>query len=187
MLLASEIAGSYDSLLHEADSFAGSLKQYLGSEEAHTAARGLAEHLKDSEHVFLLGRGQHYYIALEAALKLKETTYVHAEGFAAGELKHGVIALIEKGTPVIVFAADDEHRQDILSAAAEVKARGAYVIGVAEDRNELFDMFVPVAGNGRFSALASVLPMQLTAYELAIGLGLPPDKPRNLAKSVTVK
>lgn len=92
--------------------------------------KNVAKKLKAKEHVYVLGRGLSYATALEATLKLKETSYVHAEGFAGGELKHGVIALIEKGTPCIIMAPNDETYDDIISNAQEVKARGAYILGI---------------------------------------------------------
>lgn len=147
----------------------------------------LAEKIKKSKNIFILGRGLSYPIALEAALKIKEASYIHAEGFAAGELKHGVIALIEKGTPVIVFAPNDETKQAVLSNAMEVKARGALVIGVSPETNDIFDFHIPVADVGASSILPNVVFAQLLAYHLTLKLGKNPDKPRNLAKSVVVR
>ncbi len=125
--------------------------------------------------------------ALEFALKLKEISYIHAEGFSGGELKHGVIALIETGTPVVCLVAEDEEKNDMLSAAAEVKARGARVIGVAVENNQLFDDWIKIPDNQEFIAISSFLPAQLLTYYMAVQQGYDPDKPRNLAKSVTVK
>ena len=147
----------------------------------------LARRIVRARSMFLIGRGLSYPTALEAALKIKEVSYIHAEGFAGGELKHGVIALIEEGTPCIVFAPNDETRADILSGAMELKARGGYIIGVAPEFDEVFDYWLPVADAGDASPLVSVVPAQLLGYYLALERGLDPDKPRNLAKSVTVK
>lgn len=141
------------------------------------------------EHFFVLGKGQNYYLALEGALKVKEITYKHFEGFSAGELKHGVIALIDKGTPVFVIVSEDEYKNDMLSAAAQVKARGAYVVGIGKSSNELFNDFiktVDISSNG-IDSIPNVIPFQLLSYFLGVHLGNSPDKPRNLAKSVTVK
>ncbi|HIH16636.1 MAG TPA: SIS domain-containing protein, partial [Candidatus Diapherotrites archaeon] len=113
--------------------------------------------------------------------------YIHAEGFAGGELKHGPIALIEKRTPCIVLAACDETQAEVLSNAMEVKSRGAYIIGLAPQDNEVFDLHLPVPDLGIASAIAELVPVQLLAYYLAVLRGNDPDKPRNLAKSVTVK
>ena len=139
------------------------------------------------EHLFAIGRGPSYPLALEAALKIKEVSYMHAEGFAGGELKHGVIALIEPGTPCLVLAPRDETRDDILSGAMQVKARGGLLIGVAPEGHEAFDFWIPVADLGPATALLTAVPAQLLGYYLALLRGHDPDKPRNLAKSVTVK
>jgi glucosamine--fructose-6-phosphate aminotransferase (isomerizing) len=151
------------------------------------AIRGLAERLHRREHLFAIGRGISYPLALEAALKIKEVSYIHAEGFAGGELKHGVIALIEPGTPCLVLAPRDETRDDILSGAMEVKARGARTIGISPDPHEAFDDHIAVADLGPATAMVSAVVVQLLAYDLAMLRGHDPDKPRNLAKSVTVK
>jgi glucosamine--fructose-6-phosphate aminotransferase (isomerizing) len=119
---------------------------------------------------------------------MKETTYIHAEGFAGGELKHGVIALIEEGTPVVALAPDDETYDSIISNAQEVKARGAMVIGVSPKPNKVFDIHMNVDDAGDGTLILSTVVAQLLAYYLAIAKGFKdPDKPRNLAKSVTVK
>lgn len=147
----------------------------------------LTEQIKDQNHIFILGRGVSYAAALESALKIKEVSYVHAEGFAAGELKHGVIALIEKGTPVILFNPEDETYEDTLSAAHEVKARGAFVIGVSSKKDEVYDAYIEVKNCEDATIIPNVVIAQLMGYYLALAKGLDPDKPRNLAKSVTVK
>ncbi|MEA3229893.1 MAG: glutamine--fructose-6-phosphate transaminase (isomerizing) [archaeon] len=147
----------------------------------------IASLLKDKEHMYLLGRGQSYPTAIEGALKIKEVSYIHAEGFAGGSLKHGPIALIEEGTPCIVFAPEDETREAILSNAMEVKSRGADVIGISDKNNEIFDHFIKVPEVGNASPICSIIPIQVLSYYLAIMRGCNPDKPRNLAKSVTVK
>lgn len=148
----------------------------------------LAKELKDREHIFLLGRGLSYATAMEATLKIKETSYVHAEGFAGGELKHGVIALIEKGTPVFIFAPNDETYEEIISNAQEVKARGGFIVGIGPKNNQVFDRFIETEDCKEATLIPQVLVAQLFAYYLALARGInDPDKPRNLAKSVTVK
>lgn len=147
----------------------------------------LADQLINEERMFILGRGQLYMPALEFALKMKEISYLHAEGFSGGELKHGVIALIEQGTPVVCLIADDEEKHDMLSAAAEVKARGARVIGVAIENNDLFADWIQIPAAPEFVAISSFIPAQLLTYFLAVKKSFDPDRPRNLAKSVTVK
>ncbi len=148
----------------------------------------LAEKLKKKEHIYILGRGLSYATAMEATLKIKETAYVHAEGFAGGELKHGVIALIEKGTPCIIFAPNDETYDEIISNAQEVRARGGLIIGIGPRNNKVFDHFLETGNNKEATLLSQVAIAQLLAYYLALARGIKdPDKPRNLAKSVTVK
>jgi len=149
--------------------------------------REVAETIYRLEHLYVIGRGPSYPQALEAALKIKEVSYVHAEGFAGGELKHGVIALIEPGTPCIVLVPNDETRDDILSGAMEVKARGGYIIGIAPENDEAFDCHIPAPDVGEASGIVQAVPGQMLAYFLALLRGHDPDKPRNLAKSVTVK
>lgn len=150
--------------------------------------KSVAKKLKNKEHVYTIGRGISYPTALEATLKLKESSYIHAEGFAAGELKHGVIALIEKGTPVIVFAPLDETYYEIISNAQEVKARGAYIIGVGSLNNKVFDDFLETDDIQEATMIPQVVISQLLAYYTTLLKGIKdPDKPRNLAKSVTVK
>jgi glucosamine--fructose-6-phosphate aminotransferase (isomerizing) len=143
--------------------------------------------INDSRHLFVLGRGPSFALALETALKVKEVSYMHAEGFAAGELKHGVIALIEPKTPCIVLAPNDDTRSDVMAAAMQVKARGATVIGIAPEPHDAFDHFIEVADLGDATAIVNAVPAQLLGYDLARLRGNDPDMPRNLAKSVTVK
>ncbi len=149
--------------------------------------RQIAERIYCQEHLFVIGRGPSYPLALEAALKVKEVSYVHAEGFAGGELKHGVIALIEPGTPCLVLAPNDETHADIMSGAMEIKARGGMIIGVSPEPDPAFDHHIPVADVGEATVIAQAVPAQLLGYYLALLRGHDPDKPRNLAKSVTVK
>jgi glutamine---fructose-6-phosphate transaminase (isomerizing) len=163
------------------------LTRWLQNKHVSKQLKQLAKQFAQKKDVFILGRGQLYMPALESALKLKEISYLHAEGFSGGELKHGVIALIEPGTPVFCLVAEDEEKADMLNAAAEIKARGAHVIGVAASLNPIFDEWISVPANPQFAAISSILPAQLLTYYLALEKGLDPDKPRNLAKSVTVK
>ena len=148
--------------------------------------RPLAKRFKDKTSLFLIGRGIAYPLALESALKIKEVSYIHAEGFAGGELKHGTIALIEKDIPVITLATK-EIRPLILSNASELRARGGFIIGVDSENNELYDFFINVPEVGDANPLLRILPIQIFAYYLALERNCDPDKPRNLAKSVTVK
>lgn len=151
----------------------------------------VAERLKSKEHMFILGKGYAESIAREGALKIKEITYVHAEGFSGGALKHGPFALLEKDTPVVCIILNDQHAELMRIAATEVRARGAHTIiitdkrSLAEGLGEKDDVIV-IPSNGPLSALLAVVPLQLMAYEMAIKRGINPDKPKNLAKAVTV-
>ena len=147
----------------------------------------LAKLLKNKEHIYVIGRGLSYPASLETAIKIKEISYIHAEGMAAGELKHGPLALVEKGTPCIVFAPNDETYGANLAGAMEMKARGGYIVGVSYKPHELFDYYIPVADAREATIIPNIIVGQLLAYYLTIERGLDPDKPRNLAKSVTVK
>lgn len=147
----------------------------------------LAKKIKDVESMYVIGKAVNYPIALEAAIKLQEVSYIHAEGFAGGELKHGPIALITDQTPCIVIVANDETKNDILNNAQEIKARGGYIIGVSPQNEEVFDYWIRVPDAGNASPIVNIIPIQLLAYNLAVLRKNNPDMPRNLAKSVTVK
>jgi glucosamine--fructose-6-phosphate aminotransferase (isomerizing) len=149
--------------------------------------KSVAEKVKDQQHVYVIGRGLSYAVALETAIKIKEISYIHAEGLAGGELKHGPLALIEQGTPCIVLAPNDETHSANLSSAMEVKARGGYIIGISPIPHDAFDVHIAFDDVGVASMLPMTVIAQLFAYHLATLKQLDPDKPRNLAKSVTVK
>ncbi len=152
----------------------------------------IAKHLENTKDIFYLGRGLDYSTAIEGALKIKEIAYVHAEAFAAGELKHGTIALIDKGTPVVAIATQGALFEKMVSNIQEVKARGAYVIAITQNHNDEVEkaadevIYIPEADDILVSIL-SVVPLQLLAYYVAKLRGCDVDKPRNLAKSVTVE
>ncbi len=153
--------------------------------EAHIA--NLAKILHRKKEIFIIGRGLNYPIAQEAAIKLQETSYINAQGFAGGELKHGPLALIEKGSPCIALVPNDETKRETIGNAMEVKARGGYIIGIAPERNDIFDYWIKVPDAGNASPIVNIIPVQILAYHLALLKGYNPDYPRNLAKSVTVK
>lgn len=161
-------------------------------EQENYIKEDIAKSIKDRENAFYLGRGLDYSIAMEGALKIKEISYIHAEAFAAGELKHGTIALIEKGTPVIAIATQDSLFEKMVSSMEEVRARGAYVIAVAKEKNKEVEksadkvIYIPDVDD-ILSSILTVLPLQLLSYYAAIERGCDVDKPRNLAKSVTVE
>jgi glucosamine--fructose-6-phosphate aminotransferase (isomerizing) len=148
----------------------------------------LAQELKRKNDFYYIARGINFAIASEGALKLKEISYIHAEGMPAGELKHGTLALIEEGTPVVVICPSDYTYRETLSNAIEAKSRGAYIIAVSDEGNEIYDFWVRIPKVDEFLyPLVAVVPLQLLAYHMAVGRGYDPDRPRNLAKSVTVK
>lgn len=153
---------------------------------------GIAECCRDARDVFFLGRGIDYAAGLEAALKLKELSYIHAEAYAAGELKHGAISLIEEGVPVIGILSQPELFEKMRSNMAEVKSRGGclYALFMGKDRELLSgtdDSILLPETEPLFSASLSVIPLQLLAYRVSVLRGLDVDRPRNLAKSVTVE
>lgn len=151
-----------------------------------------AEKIVSKEHVFFLGRGVDYSLAMEGSLKLKEVSYIHSEAFAAGELKHGTIALIEEGTPVISVATQENLFEKMVSNMREVKARGAFVASIAQEHNTSVEkvsdevIYIPNCDD-MLVPIVAVVPMQLLAYYVSTMKGLDVDKPRNLAKSVTVE
>lgn len=158
----------------------------------HEKIKFIAEYLKDKTNGFFIGRGLDYKIALEASLKMKEVSYIHTEAFASGELKHGTIALIESGTPVIVIATQKNLLDKSVSNIKEVKARGAYIITVGfendESLKEVSDSFISLPlCDDLFSGFLSIIPLQLLSYYTSSLKGIDVDKPRNLAKSVTVE
>lgn len=165
---------------------AEAVARILDGEDLGHEIRRAAEQVASAQHLFILGRGAYYPAALEAALKIKEVSYLHAEGFPSGELKHGVIALVTHGTPVIILAPEGAGRKEALAAAAEVKARGALTIGISPTPEPEFDLTLP-AGAAPAAIYEIAVAAQLLAYHLAVLRGCDPDKPRNLAKSVTVK
>ena len=148
----------------------------------------IIELLNESNDVYFLGRSIHHPIALEGALKLKELAYIHAEGMAAGELKHGTLALVEEGTPAIIINPIDETYRDTITNAIEMKSRGATIIGISSVNNEVYDHWIKIPEvDNMIYPIIEIIPLQLLAYFTAIRRKNNPDYPRNLAKSVTVK
>lgn len=186
ILVAHEIAGAWDDGVAAVLAAADAVESLLHGPMT-IQLRVLATSLASAEHLFVIGRGVHFASSLEAALKIKEVSYIHAEGFAGGELKHGVIALVTEGTPCLVFAPADDTRADILSGAAELKSRGGRIIGVGPESDSVFDDFVQIPDAGVASPIVEAIPGQLLGYFAALARGNDPDRPRNLAKSVTVK
>ena len=186
ILTACEVNNDWDAGAQAVARAADTIEAILGS-DLPEQLRELGGYVASREHMFPIGRGVHYASALEAALKIKEVSYVHAEGFAAGELKHGVIALVEPGTPCLVFSPSDLTRTDVLSGAAELRSRGGYMVGVGSQPDPTFDVFISVPESGIANVIVEALPGQLLGYYAALTRGNDPDRPRNLAKSVTVK
>jgi len=153
----------------------------------------LAKRFKDKNSTLFLGRGTMYAIAMEGSLKLKEISYIHAEAFPAGELKHGPIALIDKDMPVIAIAPNDELLEKLKSNLQEVKSRGSQMIVFEDENSKVVPMdgmeVIPITSNlGRITApIIFTIPLQLLSYHVALCKGTDVDKPRNLAKSVTVE
>ena len=180
-----EKAKAFD-LVHELSIVAQSIESTLSEKEViDEKVRGL---LETTRNAFYIGRGQDYYVAMEASLKLKEISYIQGEGFAAGELKHGTIALIEDGTPVIALLSDPVLASHTRGNIQEVAARGAHVLTIAEENvAKETDDLVLTAVHPYLSPISMVVPTQLIAYFATLHRGLDVDKPRNLAKSVTVE
>lgn len=166
------IASVMDSMISEKELISGLSESFLGT----------------TRNAFFIGRGLDYAVSMEAALKLKEISYIQAEGFAAGELKHGTIALIEEGTPVIAIITDKNTASHTRGNAKEVESRGANVLTISlEDVAHEEDELVLLPVHDLLTPLVSVVPLQLLAYYASLQRGLDVDKPRNLAKSVTVE
>jgi len=169
------------------------LPQDIESVLAHSEEfKAVGASLENKKTILFIGRGTMYPIALEGALKLKEITYRHAEGYAAGELKHGPIALVDKDLAAIVMAPPDEMRAKTLSNLEEIRSRGAYIVGIGEEKDtefkKLCNTYIGLPKTTWTNApILYVIPTQLISYGLAIKLGCNIDKPRNLAKSVTVE
>ena len=155
--------------------------------------KAMSKKYKFARDFFFIGRGYSYPIALEGALKLKEITYIHGEGYAAGELKHGPLALIDEGIPVVVILPPGENHRKTMSNLEEVKARGADILAIGSKEDERLklksdDLFaINDDVNEIIAPLVYNVPLQLLAYYVAVEKGLDPDKPKNLAKCVTVE
>jgi len=148
----------------------------------------IAKELKEVSDIYILGRGINYPIAIESALKLKELTYIHAEGIPGGELKHGPLALMDTDVFVIIINPNDSTYSDTLTSAREIKARGARIIGVSDIESDVYDFWIEIPKiNEILYPISEIIPIQLLAYYSALEKDTDPDYPRNLAKSVTVK
>jgi glucosamine--fructose-6-phosphate aminotransferase (isomerizing) len=179
----------YVQLMHDLESIPEKIKEILADT---SNIERIAEKYKDAADFLFLGRGYNFPVALEGALKLKEISYIHAEGYPAAEMKHGPIALVDENLPVVFVATKDSYYEKIVSNVQEIKARKGKVIAVATVGDEVIPgmaddvMFVPDADEA-IAPLLSVVPLQLLSYYVGLYKGLDVDKPRNLAKSVTVE
>ncbi len=179
----------YLQLLKELDAIPDKVASILQSTEAIQA---IAEKYKDAPSSLFLGRGYNFPVALEGALKLKEISYIHAEGYPAAEMKHGPIALVDESLPVVFIATKDSFHEKVISNMQEIKARKGKVIAVINEGDEQSlsladDVMVVPEADEILAPMLSVIPMQLWAYYTGVAKGLDVDKPRNLAKSVTVE
>jgi len=185
-LLSFTMVNQFDQAVDSLKGISGELTKALNWNKKELEE--LAQRFKGKRDFYYIARGINFPIASEAALKLKEISYAYAEGLPAGELKHGTLALIEEGTPVIAICPNDYTFHETLSNAMEAKSRGAFIIGVSDKQDELYDAWIKIPQvDNPFYPLVSIAPLHLFAYYLATKLGKDPDKPRNLAKSVTVK
>ena len=156
--------------------------------EDTTKIQEIAKDLKEVSDIYILGRGVNYPIAIESALKLKELTYIHAEGIAGGELKHGPLALMDSNVFVIIINPNDMTYSDTLTSAREIKARGAKIIGVSDIESDVYDYWIEIPKIDEvLYPISEIIPIQLLSYYAALEKNTDPDYPRNLAKSVTVK
>ncbi len=154
-------------------------------DKINSIVSSINDEIKD---IYILGRSIHYPIALEGSLKIKELAYIHAEGIAAGELKHGPLALIDSKSLVIVLNPIDDTYEDVISSTHEIKSRGAKIIGISNKYHTLYDIYIPIPDCADFFyPIVEVIPLQILAYYLSLKMQVDPDYPRNLAKSVTVK
>ena len=161
------------------------ISQILSS---HSKIKEIAKNLKEISDIYVLGRGIHLSIAREAALKLKELSYIHAEAIAGGELKHGPLALMDSNVYVIIINPNDSTYSDTMNSANEIKARGAKIIGISDKESDIYDYWIdiPIIDEILYPII-EIIPIQLLAYYTALEKKTNPDYPRNLAKSVTVK
>jgi glucosamine--fructose-6-phosphate aminotransferase (isomerizing) len=179
----------YHNLLRELDAIPDKVAEVL---QSHERIKEIAEKYKDAKDSLYLGRGYNFPVALEGALKLKEISYIHAEGYPAAEMKHGPIALVEETLPVVFVATKDSYHEKVISNMQEIKARKGKIIAVINESDQhspalANDVIVVPEADEIMAPMISVIPMQLLAYYIGVAKGYDVDKPRNLAKSVTVE
>ncbi len=186
-LISKMVVGKNEEAIKSLKSLADQMDIFLQTQSAHENLKKIAKVLSKKKDVFLLGKFQNFNIIKEGMVKIIEGSYIHAHGIPSGDLKHYAITLMEKGVPVIVTLSEDQSKFDVINAVNEVKARGAQVLGISPFENDSFDSYIKVPDTGETSAIMNVIPLQLLAYYMAVELGNNVDKPRNIAKSVTVK
>jgi glutamine---fructose-6-phosphate transaminase (isomerizing) len=179
----------YLNLLRELEAIPAKVEDLLQDQET---IKRIADKYKDAKDCLFLGRGYNFPVALEGALKLKEISYIHAEGYPAAEMKHGPIALVEETLPVVFIATKDSYHEKVISNMQEIKARKGKVIAVINESDEQSrtladDIIVVPEADEILAPMLSVIPLQLLAYYVGVAKGFDVDKPRNLAKSVTVE
>ena len=190
LCLLYQLAFAMDNKLHEVQDKLRKISDVVASNLDYysTCLPALANKMSSKKDFYYIARGVNFAVASEGALKLKEIAYVHAEGMPAGELKHGTLALIEKGTPVFAICPTDYTFSDSMANIMEAKARGAYVVGISDSKSMMFDDHIKIPRTEEILyPLVTTIPLQIFAYYSALARGLDPDRPRNLAKSVTVK
>lgn len=186
-LLAKTIVHQGDDARMQLKKLAVTIDEFLKNNENHEQLRAIAQELAKKHDVFLLAKYQNFHIAREGMIKIVEAAYKHGHALPSGDLKHYVITLMEPGVSVIAIFSNDKTLSDVMNAVDEVSLRGAEVIGIGPTSHEKFAAHIRVPDLGELSALVNLIPLQLLAYYMAVTLGNNIDKPRNIAKSVTVK
>jgi len=186
-LISKAVAGEYEEAKVHLKHLAKEMRRFLSDARKIAQIKKLAKMLKTKKDIFLLGKAQNFQISREGMVKFIECSYKHAHAIPAGDLKHYAITLMEKEVPVIVLVSNDKVKSDVLNAASQVKARGADVIGFSTEKSPDFDEWFELPDLGEVSSIFNVIVLHLLSYFVAIELGNNVDRPRNIAKSVTVK
>lgn len=186
-LLSKAVSGKLAQGKKNLRSLARTVETYLANTDHARTIESTAHKLAKEKHVFLLGKGQNLQIMKEAMVKIIEGSYIHAHAIPAGDLKHYAITLMEEGSCVLTAVSEDDDKDAVLNAVHQVKARGAHVTGIASEQNHNFSHYLHVPDTAETSAIMNIIPFQVLAYRMAVALGHNVDKPRNIAKSVTVK
>ncbi|HEX7042499.1 MAG TPA: glutamine--fructose-6-phosphate transaminase (isomerizing) [Patescibacteria group bacterium] len=186
-LVAKTVAGEYSDGVKNLKKLSISMKKYLSQSKNHSELKKIAKTLVNKESIFLLAKYQNFHISREGMVKIIEASYKHGHALPSGDLKHYVITLMEEDVPVIALVSNDVAKSDIMNAIDEVRLRGAKVIAISPEPNKKFDKYIKTYDTGETSAIMNLIPLQLISCYLADFLGNNIDKPRNIAKSVTVK